>query len=168
MEPRSSCPINLAVEVLGDRWSVILLRDIMFGNRRTFREILTRSEEGIASNILSARLKHLEAQNMITQAQDPSHKQKKIISLTTKSIDLVPVFAALGAWGVQHLPVSAELSIRAQLLNDGGPDMWARFMAELRALHLGPPHQPPTRSVIEELTLAYLNEVAKLSGTPPA
>ncbi|HEY0790761.1 MAG TPA: hypothetical protein VGD78_06810 [Chthoniobacterales bacterium] len=52
LEKRSGCPINLALEMLGDRWSLIVIRDIMFGNRRHFRELLTRSEEGIASNIL--------------------------------------------------------------------------------------------------------------------
>jgi DNA-binding HxlR family transcriptional regulator len=59
IEKRSGCPINLALEVLGDRWSLIVIHNIMFGNRRHFRELLTRSEEGIASNILAARLKRL-------------------------------------------------------------------------------------------------------------
>ncbi len=54
LENRSGCPINLALEVLGDRWSLIVIRDIMFGNRRHFRELLARSQEGIASNILAA------------------------------------------------------------------------------------------------------------------
>jgi len=58
-------PINLAVEVLGDRWSIIVLRDIMFGNRRSYREILLNSEEGIATNILAARLKNLESAGLI-------------------------------------------------------------------------------------------------------
>ena len=59
IEKRSGCPINLALEVLGDRWSLIVIRDIMFKDRRHFRELLTRSHEGIASNILAARLKRL-------------------------------------------------------------------------------------------------------------
>ena len=54
---RSGCPINLTLEILGDRWSLIIIRDIMFGNRRHFRELLQKSEEGIASNILADRLK---------------------------------------------------------------------------------------------------------------
>ena len=56
---RSGCPINLTLELLGDRWSLIVIRDILFGNRRHFRELLTQSEEGIASNILADRLKRL-------------------------------------------------------------------------------------------------------------
>lgn len=59
---RSGCPINLTLEILGDRWSLIVIRDVMFGNRRHFRELLGDSEEGIASNILSARLKRLVAE----------------------------------------------------------------------------------------------------------
>ena len=58
-DPRSGCPINLTVQALGDRWSLVVIRDIMFGNRRHFRELLAASEEGIASNILADRLKRL-------------------------------------------------------------------------------------------------------------
>lgn len=65
--PRSDCPINAAVEVLGDPWAVLVLRDIMFGGRRHFRELLTGSEEGIASNILSSRLKSLTAAGLLTR-----------------------------------------------------------------------------------------------------
>jgi DNA-binding HxlR family transcriptional regulator len=100
---RSGCPINLTLELLGDRWSLIVIRDMMFGNRRHFRELLSQSEEGIASNILSARLKRLLDLGMITKADDPTHKQKAIYSLTEKAIELVPVFAMLGAWGRRHL-----------------------------------------------------------------
>ena len=151
---RSGCPINLTLEVLGDRWSLIVIRDMMFGNRRHFRELLTGSEEGIASNILADRLKKLLASGLVTKADDPSHKQKSIYSLTEAAIQLVPVMAHMGAWGRRHLPVSRELSIRAQVLEEGGPAMWADFMAELRALHLGAP-MPEGRSVWERLRAAY-------------
>ncbi len=161
-EQRSGCPINLSLEIFGDRWSLIVIRDMMFGNRRHFRELLSQSEEGIASNILSARLKHLLDLGMITKADDPTHKQKAIYSLTGKAIELVPVFAMLGAWGSRHLPVSRELSIRAQLLEQGGPDMWMAFMEELRTLHLGTPRKPGARSVLAELQAAH-EKVARRS-----
>ena len=150
---RSGCPINLTLEILGDRWSLIVLRDMMFGNRRHFREILSRSEEGIASNILADRLKRLVEQGLLTRTGDPSHKQKALYSLTEMGIQLVPVFAAMGAWGRRFLPVSEELSIRAELLENGGPDMWDAFMQELRHLHLGAP--APQRSVFGELRSVY-------------
>ena len=152
---RSGCPINLTLEVIGDRWSLIVLRDMMFGSRRHFRELLVNSLEGIASNILAARLKHLLELGMISQRGDPSHKQKAIYSLTEKSIQLVPVFAQLGAWGVRHLAVSDELAIRARLLEEGGPELWSAFMDELRVIHLDAVRKPGARSVLQELDRAF-------------
>ena len=153
-QPRSGCPINLTIQALGDRWSLVILRDIMFGNRRHFRELLGASEERIASNILADRLKKLVAAGFLAITDDPSHKQKHIYSLTEPAIQLVPLMAQLGAWGRRHLPVTPDLAIRAQLLEEGGPEMWADFMDELRTAHLG---TPPTGrpSVGERLQAAY-------------
>jgi len=152
---RSGCPINLSLEVFGDRWSLIILRDMMFGGRRHFRELLTQSEEGISSNILADRLKMLLDQGMITKTDDPTHKQKAIYSLTEKAIALVPIFAQLGAWGRRYTPVTKELSIRAQLLEEGGPTMWNQFMSELARTHLGRPNRQKGLSVAQQLQAAY-------------
>jgi len=160
-DKRSGCPINLSLEVIGDKWSLLVIRDMTFGNRRYFRELLTGSEEGIASNILADRLQRLTEAGIISRAPDPSHKQKVIYSLAEPGIQLVPVIAALGSWGRRHLPVSRELSIRAELLERGGPQMWERFMDELRELHLGQPRPDGAGSVLAELTEAYLAEVAR-------
>lgn len=159
---RSGCPINLTLEMLGDRWSLIIIRDLMFGNRRHYRELLTRSEEGIASNILADRLKRLTEAGMITRRDDPSHKQKAIYSLTEPAIQLVPLLAQMGAWGRRHTPTSEDLSIRAELLEEGGPAMWQAFMDELRHLHLGAP-APPV-SVFGGLQTAYEDVVARRAG----
>ncbi|WP_082546816.1 helix-turn-helix domain-containing protein [Rhizobium sp. Root483D2] len=156
---RSGCPINLTLEMLGDRWSLIVIRDLMFGNRRHFRDLLTHSEEGIASNILADRLKRLTESGLLSRRDDPSHKQKGIYSLTEPSIQLVPLLAQMGAWGRRHTRASEELSIRAELLEEGGPAMWTDFMVELRSLHLGAP--APERSVFAELRAAYLAVVAR-------
>ena len=153
-DQRSGCPINLTLETLGDRWSLIVIRDMMFGNRRHFRVLLNESEERIASNILADRLKRLLAAGLVSKADDPSHRQKAIYSLTEKAIQLVPLFAHMGAWGRRHLPVTHELSVRAQLLEEGGPALWEAFMAELRAVHLGAP-PPPGPLVSERLAAAY-------------
>ena len=157
--PRSGCPINLTLETLGDRWSLIVIRDLMFGDRRRFRELLTRSEEQIASNILADRLKRLENAGLISRRDDPSHRQKVIYSLTEASIALVPLLAHMGGWGLRHTPASPELSVRAQILEDGGPELWAEFMAELRHLHLGAP--APAASVFARLQAAYEAALAK-------
>ena len=155
---RSGCPINLTLETLGDRWSLIVIRDIMFGNRRHYRDLLNNSVEGIASNILADRLRKLVDAGLLSTSPDPAHKQKTVYSLTEPAIQLVPLLAQMGAWGRRFTPASRELSIRAQLLEEGGPAMWEAFMAELRSLHLGA--APPQRSVIEELTDAYLAAMA--------
>jgi DNA-binding HxlR family transcriptional regulator len=151
---RSGCPINLTLETLGDRWSLIVIRDVMFGNRRHYRDLLNKSEEGIASNILADRLKKLTESGLLSTSPDPAHKQKTVYSLTEPAIRLVPLLAQMGAWGRRFTPATRELSIRAQLLEEGGPEMWEAFMAELRSFHLGEP--APKRSVIGELTEAYL------------
>lgn len=170
LSQRSGCPINLTAEVLGDRWSLVILRDMMFGNRRHFRELLTNSLEGIASNILSARLKHLVENGLISAAEDPSHKQKVIYSLTEAAIQLVPVFAALGEWGSRHLPVTEELSVRARLLSIGGQELWDEFMEELRVLHLNKRPkktklaQPEGQSVLQRLDNAYNQARGASSG----
>jgi len=155
---RSGCPINLTLETLGDRWSLIVIRDLMFGNRRHFRELLAGSQEGIASNILADRLKRLEAAGLVSRRDDPSHKQKAIYSLTEASIELVPLLAHMGGWGLRHTPASKALSVRAQILEDGGPQLWSAFMDELRHLHLGAPQ--PEVSVFAQLRSAYEAAIA--------
>ena len=154
-DQRSGCPINLTLETLGDRWSLIVIRDVMFGNRRHFRELLGRSEERIASNILADRLKKLVEAGLLSRADDPTHKQKAVYSLTERSIQLVPLLVQMGAWGRRHLPVTPVLAIRAQLLEEGGPQLWADFMDELRMVHLGAPAARARPSVMERLTAAY-------------
>ena len=161
-EQRSGCPINLTLEVVGDKWSLLIVRDMIFGNRRHFRELLTKSEEGIASNILADRLKRLVEQGIVSRADDPTHKQKGIYSLTQKGLELLPVLAQMAVWGRKYLPVTEELSIRAQLLEEGGPKLWAEFMEELRETHLGVKRKKKAgASVGEKLQAAYEAVVAK-------
>ena len=114
---RSGCPINLTLEVVGDKWSLLIIRDMMFGNRRHYRELLTKSDEGISSNILADRLKMLLGQGILSREDDPGHKQKGIYSLTEQGIELLPILAQMAGWGVRYLPVSEELGIRAELLS---------------------------------------------------
>ena len=156
---RSGCPINLTLETFGDRWSLIIIRDIMFGGRRrSFRSLLTESIEGIASNILADRLKRLTANGLLWRCGDPGHRQKAIYSLTEKAIDLVPLMAAMGSWGLRHTHASPELAIRARILEDGGPQMWSQLMEELAHIHLGAP--PPDFPVLAGMQSAYETAVA--------
>ncbi len=160
VEPRSGCPINATIEVIGDRWSLLVLRDVMFGNRRHFRELQKHSEEGIASNILADRLRRLVAGGLLTR-EDVGRGRRATYSLTEAAIELVPVMAALGSWGLRHRPTTATLRVRAELLADGGPELWADFMDELRAEHLGKPPTPDDRPrATERLAAAYAEAVA--------
>lgn len=160
-EARSDCPINLALETVGDKWSLLVIRDMIFGGRRHFRELLN-SEEGISSNILADRLRLLTEEGILTRADDPSHKQKVVYSLTEKGIELLPVLAALSNWGVRYLPVTEELGIRAKIVAERGPKFIGRFMDELRAEHLGVPRKRRRGpSVREELQAAYEEVMAR-------
>ena len=127
------------LELLGDKWSLMIIRDMIFDNRRHFRELLQNSTEGIASNILADRLKLMLEQGIITRARDPSHKQKVIYSLTERGIELLPVLVQIGDWGRKYLPVTKQHDMAARLLVEGGPGMlgfellgklWHEFRAE--------------------------------------
>src|SRR5688572_4672101 len=138
-EPRSFCPINLSLEVFGDSWTLLVLRDMMFAGKRHFRELL-QSDERISSNILADRLARLVEQGLLTRSEDPTHKQKAIYSLTEKSITLLPVVVQIGAWGSRWVPDAKKLEPTARKfvrqLQEAGPRAWEKLMDELRAEHL--------------------------------
>lgn len=153
--PRSGCAINAAVEVLGDPWAMLVLRDIMFGDRRHFRELLAGSEEGIASNILASRLKRLVEAGLLTR-DDVQRGQRAAYSLTESGIQVLPVMVALGTWGLAHRTGERRLRVRAELLRDGGPERVEALMDELRELHLGIPRpDPDAPRPSEQLIAAY-------------
>lgn len=166
---RSECVINRTVEIFGDKWSLLVIRDIIFLNRRHFRELLTKSVEGIASNILADRLQMLVRQGIVVKSHDASHKQKAIYSLTERGIELLPLLMEMAAWGHMHLP-AARLRGLAQVLDEGGPKLRAEFMAELRETHLPKPStrkkaRRPTKSTrifaTPKLQAAYEAALAK-------
>lgn len=142
-QPRSGCAINAAVEVLGDAWTLIILRDIIFGSRQHFRELLTGNDEGIASNILASRLKNLVEEGLLVR-DGATRGQRATYSLTEAGIQTLPVMVALGEWGMRHRPTSPELTIRARILTDS-PELVDDLMDELRELHLGIPRSDPER-----------------------
>ena len=153
--PRSGCPINAAVEVLGDPWAMLVLRDIMFGDRRHFRALIAGSEEGIATNILASRLKQLVAAGLLTR-DDARRGQRAAYSLTEAGIQVLPIMVALGNWGLAHRDGERRLRVRAELLRDGGPELVAAMMDELRELHLGVPRpDPDAPRASDQLRAAY-------------
>jgi len=98
---RSECPLNASVEMLGDRWSLLIIRDMMLRGFRTYKEFM-ECYEGIATNILADRLRKLIAYGIITAAPDPVDGRKLIYSLTEKGIDLAPVLTEMVLWAAAH------------------------------------------------------------------
>ncbi|MET8194190.1 winged helix-turn-helix transcriptional regulator [Micromonospora sp. NPDC005686] len=171
MEQRSGCPINAAVELLGDRWSVLVLRDIIFGDRRYFRGLLTGSVEGIASNILADRLVRLVEAGILTRGT-AARGQRALYSLTESGIQTLPILYALGDWGLDWRPGDDALRSRQQFMRDAGPAFLDELMDELRVRHLGaPPKQRRGPGAFERLDAAYAAERERtacesVTGTP--
>ncbi len=108
---RSGCPLNASVEILGDRWSLLIIRDMMLRGFRTYKEFL-ESYEGIATNILADRLRKLEAHGIITTERDRSDGRKLIYLLTAKGIDLAPVLTEMVVWAAAHEDTDNQALVR--------------------------------------------------------
>jgi DNA-binding HxlR family transcriptional regulator len=142
MEPKmaskqkSGCPINLSLELLGDRWTLLIIRDLVFAGKRHFREFLL-SDEGISSRTLAERLQTLQDEGILTRSEDPTHGLKAIYRLTEAGIDLLPVLATLGAWGSRHRKADSDLAGIAEALSAGGEAALEAMKTKLRAEHSG-------------------------------
>ena len=101
IQHRSDCPIAFSLDYLGDKWVLIILRDLIFTNKTTYGDFLS-SDEKIATNILADRLKLLEANGFISSTVSPEKKNKFIYSLTEKGIDLIPLIVELMIWGSKY------------------------------------------------------------------
>jgi DNA-binding HxlR family transcriptional regulator len=103
---RSDCPINFALETFGDSWSLLIVRDIVYFGKKTYREFL-ESEEGIATNILASRLAKLEQNGILLKKPHERDKRKEVYILTEKGLDLIPILLELASWSAQHDPQTA-------------------------------------------------------------
>ena len=130
-QPRSACPINRSLEMLGDRWSLLILRDIVLHDRRSFRELLTGSEEGISAPVLSRRLTDLVEAGFLTKSEVARGKQGRY-SLTEQGLATVPLLIELGRLGARIDPSTAPNAPRIGT----DPDDLARRIAVLREAHL--------------------------------
>jgi len=125
IQRRSGCPLNASVEMLGDRWSLLIIRDMMLRGSRTYKEFL-QGYEGIATNILADRLRKLVAHGIVTARPDPSDGRKLIYLLTAKGIDLAPVLTEMVLWAAGHEETGNQALIR-QMRADK-----EKFLAEVR------------------------------------
>lgn len=128
---RSDCPIACALDLIGDRWTLIVLRDLIIARKRYFQELL-EGNEGVATNILASRLKLLEAAGLLTRRADPAQGRRVIYAPTGKALDLLPVLLELARWSLKHTAGSdAPAHFVRRLAEDR-----EGFIAELRAAHL--------------------------------
>ena len=110
---RSACPLSQSLDVFGDKWSLLIIRDLMFGNKCTYNDFL-KSEEGIATNILASRLKGLEENGIIEKTAHPDSKAKILYRLTNKGIDLLPMIMEIYIWSDKYfeMPTNLKLTIK--------------------------------------------------------
>lgn len=111
---RSGCPVNISLEVFGDRWSLLIVRDLMVRGFTTFQDFV-ESGEGIATNILAGRLRKLQQCGIVTSEKDERDGRRVIYRLTEKGIDLAPVMLELLIWGAQHEDTGAPSAVIAEL-----------------------------------------------------
>ncbi|QDK39359.1 helix-turn-helix domain-containing protein [Bdellovibrio sp. NC01] len=102
---RSHCPINFVLEAFGDKWTLLVLRDIVFRGKSTYGEFL-KSEEGFATNILATRLEHLEAEHVLQKIVDPADARRSQYMLTEKGLDLIPILFEMMVWSEKYDPKS--------------------------------------------------------------
>lgn len=100
-DPRSGCPISISLEIFGDRWSLLIVRDLMFKGMRTFREF-SAAGEGVATNILTDRLERLDSADIIRRTADPDDGRKVVYRLTRKGMELAPVLVEMVLWAARH------------------------------------------------------------------
>lgn len=126
--PRSHCPVSLALEAIGDRWSLLILRDIMLRGKRRYQEFLN-SEEGISTNILAERLARLEHQGLISKTIDPVDKRQFRYLPTQKALDLLPVIFEMARWSHKYSPQADPEHPFARRMRTGKET----FMREIRS-----------------------------------
>jgi len=123
---RSGCPVSLSLELLGDRWTLLIIRDLMVRACRTFKEF-REGGEGIATNILADRLQKLEQNEIITASVEQGDGRRVNYRLTEKGIDLAPLLLELLLWGARHEETGAPAAVIRKIENNSG-----EFLAEVR------------------------------------
>lgn len=124
---RSDCPLNTTLEVLGDRWSLLIVRDLMFKGRTTYKDFLAGGE-GIATNVLADRLRRLEAEGLIEKGRDAADARRLIYRLTTSGLALAPMMVEMIVWGARHYDTAAPPATIREMTEHR-----ERFLADIRS-----------------------------------
>lgn len=110
VKKRSECPISCSLDIFGDKWSLLIIRDMMFSNKSTYGDFL-KSAEGIATNILASRLQSLEENKLIEKLEHPDSKAKVLYRLTQKAIDLLPIIVEIHLWADKYFDIPTEIKV---------------------------------------------------------
>lgn len=108
VKKRSECPISCSLDIFGDKWSLLIIRDMMFFQKSTYGDFL-KSAEGIATNILASRLQSLEENKLIVKLDHPGSKAKVLYKLTEKGIDLLPIIVEIQLWAEKNFDIPADI-----------------------------------------------------------
>ena len=131
-----ACPIAAAAEVLSDQWSVIIIRDIAFFDRRTFSSILSHNNEKIARPTLANRMRRLSDIGILIARNDKKHAQRKIYSLTERGLSLLPILVEMANWSMSQPDIrSQKIDWLAELTNAPSKSM-TQFIENLKISHL--------------------------------
>lgn len=103
---RSHCPIAFALEIFGDRWTLLVLRDLLFKGKKRYKEFLA-SEEGVATNVLAERLRRLEKEGLVTKSRPPGGGRQFVYRPTARALDLLPVLLEISLWSAKVDPLTA-------------------------------------------------------------
>ena len=124
--PRSGCPVSVGLEIFGDRWSLLIVRDLMVRGFRRYKDFL-QSGEGIATNVLADRLRKLKRAGILSTRTDPEDARRVLYRLTEKGIDLAPALLDLLVWGAKHERTGVPCAVISEMANNR-----AALLAEVR------------------------------------
>lgn len=130
MKKRSNCPISSALDVWGDKWTLLIIRDLMFFGKTSYGDFLS-SDEGIATNILADRLDLLEKTGIVIKGADSKKKSKSNYRLTKKGIDLIPVLIEIIKWSAKYGKFPEEVSAMVRMANKDRDGLINRIEASL-------------------------------------
>ena len=128
---RSDCPISCTLDILGDKWSLLIIRDMMFRQKSTYGEFL-KSEEKIATNILASRLQNLEENDLIEKLEHPESKAKVLYKLTPKAIDLLPIIVEIHLWADKNFELPIEIKTAIKEVREDKTEFIKKVTAQLK------------------------------------
>ena len=132
---RSDCAISMGLDTVGDKWSLLILRDLMFKDKHSYGE-LQSCEEKIATNILASRLINLEENGIIRKQQDPADNRRSLYYLTEKGIQLLPVIIELMQWTAKHNPGASDCASSSKAYKENRIAFYEEMMEKIRKEHL--------------------------------